>query len=463
MKEKTLYSQIYNYGIDNAPLTGNPQITYCVYSDQKYIYKRHTNFSYGMINLKPTLIDNNTHFIYNVLPLQADFLKDFIISVDNFDDIIDIKITINNCTQTITKEYLIACNNVTGNIIHGNDILLPMFNNGFFGKTDYFGVHYIGLPLCVIKDFTLEINTNISTDVELRANIIYVDTEERKKIISMSNHVLLNELVIKPYENTNKFNVNINKINNLGILINNFDSFDSIEFDFGNYHMKLTKETINLYNWLHRKILHSFGEKDVILSVSISNDICNNCEIKINYQFENIVNNNKIFMCLALPDTFCDSLITLQKAGRGISTNYFGSMYDSFVFPMNKKSQEVNVTITKNNVLNLKECSIYWKNKNGQTVAIAEKISLIITPPKSDQLVYDFNLKDSKLYQMIHHQPSILDIYTIGFAIKPKQSFPSGEVNISSSLKITWETKEEYTDTIDEYDMHVVLFGYGSC
>lgn len=495
-----LYSQMIQYNNNDVPFKGNPQITYfSLIVNSHYQFKRHTNFSYGTISLEPTSINNNnTNFYYEIKTDEFYVLNSFIICIDKIENLSDITISINSISVKLTAEYLKIYNLLSAKtILEFEDkcfITIPMNLNDFFNTNIKNKTTFAYLPMNFVNSLSINLNTInpiVNNElIKIRLQYSCLDTEEVKNIkkfyLSKEIKILPKNLVVE--SDNNSFTLQSQNYNyignstlssnstflmdtndNIGILIENFNLVEFIEFVFSDHKITLTNEIINIYDKLYDKIIYRLDNnktiiniKSVLVGMTVDKYIDEyKYNVNIIYQPNSPLTNNKIYMCNFIRNENCNINIDykiIYCVFNPKPNSSFGTCFRHFNYPM-ELIQDNKTIIQDTKMTHLKQLVVYWTKKDDkEPISVASNITLSL--PDIDTLSWSITELDSICYQQLHFDNIIPNIYTIGFSLMPKKMLPSGELNIHDKIEITWNIKDDYKQIIYYYDIHIILFGY---
>ena len=289
--------QLITTGIQDAPLTNNPEITFF-----KIVYKQYTNFSI-LQNIKNLGNKNfNTANSYKI-ENYGDLLKSlyYTLKIPKFSII---KKT--NDSKIITKKYdinklLIIYSDFNSYIFNTNSdyTIIPnyLFNN-FNNSVNLLNLNSINVIQNLIPEI-IKIN-----DLPLLFNIIELNESQINPIISFlykylnffeiyftkaicdSTDFQFNNQLITQYSYTNKLN---NKINDF--LFTNYNYYNNLRDNKTYYNLYEVKQYLNYLNYDINFITQSNFDMDIIYNYCIQNNINN----YIDYQL-NGLNYNSLFI-----------------------------------------------------------------------------------------------------------------------------------------------------------------------
>lgn len=506
-----LLKKLYFYDSNNLPISGNPELSLFAFSASSIIRKRHTNFSNGLISVKPSYIKKITSdtklYQYSFIP-DFDLLKNIVINLKNIDitNIIDITINVEQLKIVLPLKYIQIYNMISEKIIFpmGSScmIIIPINNNNFLYSKINFHL-FTSLP-CYKTNFSISINlldlsnlendtTNYNPnypDIEVKLQSICVDTKERSRISYF--HSIKNYQVYPltlPKKNSNTFDlssvhncIDTNSIVNLGIRVENFESLDSIEITFNDNSIKLGIETIKLYDKFYNKIIYQFENSIIIKIKSIFFlTYSTQFDVKLYYKDTKYNMESDAFVCNNMHNMDMESFLLFAD-------NELMSYFKEYSFDMKDFKNNKQIFISEPYPYHIKEMFIYWTEKNyslqehNQTNPanpanptnpanpknLAKKI--IISYPEYENLTDTYTELDCVINQQIGHS-GVIDpnIFTIGYSLIPRHIYPTGEINVPKSVSIAWELKDELKDSvknqelpfdISKYQMNVIIFGY---
>lgn len=509
-----LLRQLVNYGGEDIPITGNPQVTFFAQNIGPKFY-RYTHFTYGMISLTPTIInETKCTSVYPTFKNEIffDTLNEFVIIIDKFSDLKKIDLFIGELDKiTIIPEYLEIYNIVCKKIIFETDLFCTIIINpiNFLYSSNYNSSIYTVLPMLVIKKFSIDIYSLNSEKIQLKIKCCLLDSEERKKIGIVNNIYDPNIISIEHSKNDDVYNLIQNnffiKTNTIVIRIKDLNLLESVEILIDDNKIELSKNIIKIYDFLYNQIIFRYNDEYLVkLNYYIFSDTePDKFSIKINYKKTEIKNNennncefcpicfeskyNLVLLKHAFPSgdvsshkmcvncmnkltknicPFCKENIFNEGDGNVYScfqyenkdkyilymNNDFISYYKEYVYELNKP-----ILIEELYSFHIKEIIIFFTdniNKEKITKKIANKILI-----KIEDVVYEYTSIDCDIYQQTHHDNFDPYLYTIGYSLKPTDTFPTGLLNTKKrSIEIHFNLIENINK--NDISINILIFGY---
>lgn len=303
----SLLRQLVNYGGEDIPITGNPQVTFFAHNIGPKFY-RYTHFTYGMISLISTII-NETKCTYNYdtykNEISFDTLNEFVIIIDKFNDLKKIDLFIGELDKiTLIPEYIKIYNIVCKKIIFETDLFCTIIINpiNFLYSSNYTSSIFTALPMLAIKKFSIDIYSLNSEKTQLKIKCCLLDSEERGKIGIVNNIYDPNIICIEYPKNYDVYNLLQNnffiKTNTIVVRIKDLNLLESVEILIDNNKIELSMNIIKIYDFLYDQIIFKYNDEYLIkLNYYIFLDTePDKFSVKINYkktEIKNDVNNNE--------------------------------------------------------------------------------------------------------------------------------------------------------------------------
>ncbi len=440
----TKYLTKYN-GFDLA-LTGKPQITYnCISGRYNLEFKRHTNFSQGLITLKMCENINNI----NVFVLeQIDLVNDLIICIDDLEKLDYIKLIYNNSTLDINLDYIKLLNLVQSNVIKkfNNLFIITLNMINFFNIQPFSTNKLTGIPIFSNK-ITIEVKSSYQSFnfIEVKCAAVMLNFREKEKI--MDCYFVDGFKTIKNILNNNNIIwINASSYENLCIVVDDYKNMSSIEIESLKLNdlvdpIVINKEAIEIYNKLFEKILFEYNGKTIIkIKVVIDTEVKNDLKIKINY-IDDLIRDHCYYSITDLNQVKTPYLCTF--------TNNFKTYYNSWIFDLNDDINGiVNINLDNTHIKNI---IIYYTDFDGTIIPIANKFDVDI-----DDINEKYTDLDCFIYQQNYFNVSDPNINVISFTSMPKSHHPTGQINVTKSIQISYNLKYSKSNL----KMHVIIFGY---
>ena len=245
------------YDANDVPFSGNPQITYFCDVNNTLQMRRHTNFSYGMININKqceTTINNQYITTFSLNSPDFDVLNSIIICVNNLNDLNCVQIYFDDVKLELSLEYIKTYNQITKQIIYHTNthtiIAIPTNPDDFFYITGT-SVLFTYLPnIRTLNNLKVNVITTIENlDIQVMVKCSIVDSEERKNIKFNYNEIYPLPLTIKP-NSEGIFDLSFSNYairnNILGVKIKNFEKLDYIQLNFENSIIQLGRNVLEI-------------------------------------------------------------------------------------------------------------------------------------------------------------------------------------------------------------------------
>ena len=465
-----------NYNKYDIAISGNPQITYFRIITNKNDYKRHTNFSYGMIEPQTTSKTFNTVTWANLNGIGTnsigDILMGIVLILPDINHLNRITVSIGNfepiyLTLDWLKVYDKICSQIifkieSGYIINFNPTHLVYPNES---PNSYL---FSGLPVLYanIKINWIEVSTLEPDAITLKLRICTLDSVEKAQLLRNTNAMMINPIKMRmeyfEYSKKSKltnaddyyWDISPNYSIPIGyvcVLISKFDLVESIELVYNNDNFIIPIDIIKTFDIFYEKVIFEHGEQTLIKINIISQFITkpNPYELKINYKNNLRVETNKIYYCYDyLNDTNKTTCLV-------VLTNEFSNGYFSKIFELDSQADKIIINDLNDKITHIKEIFIRFINKStGKLEQILNNCTV-----KFGNITNNYSQMDMEIYSNLHNKRLDNLVYTIGYSLKPLSNYPCGLANISNkSFEFEFDLDSKFN--IQNYQIHIQFFGY---
>jgi hypothetical protein len=482
VKIDNLLEQLVRYNEKDRNITGNPEITFFAVTTNNIRHRRHSNFTFGLIDIEPT--NKTTDSIcWNNFDKTGDILLEIIICLKKISDFIKLVISIGDHDPIeLSLEYIQVYNLNRQIIFESETDCLVTFNLVELLYSDKMPItcFYSGLPIIFnkLKINWIYLNTKESDSVLLKLKACLLDTDERRCFSSETrNNLKKSKLLCLEYPKyliTHKNNklTNISDVNlsssyyydlkpnsqlptiKIFVKIKNFDLFESIEIKIDSQTIVFGKYSILIYDKFFKQIIYEHLDYKIIVLTVINqlSKLPDNYNLKINYSnnFDDELA-NAVISCLNVNEVNAHSNLIY-------SDNIFSGYYE-YVFDLKKIDLDNKIILNnyQNYLTHIAEIFIWFKNKKtNQNERIIDKFNILI-----DSVSLNFTDLDTMIYSKTNYKIYDNSVYTITFALMPINSNPTGLFNtFDKPIEIELNYKNNICKS--DYEIGIVLFGYKS-